>query len=186
MALEATFRSMLVRLQRLNDDLLVLRLTLGDKPPGSESALVDQLENTVLDMTGLLQEALESSREALSATGRPVDLDRAWRALTACQDCFQRIAHQFSADLISYEKLKDLATLGSQRGGEWFPWANSTKAGIEQCRHPLEEVSKALVGCWQELAERPGMMSVSVQATNIGQQIAGTPERNEFDIEGVP
>ena len=64
MALEATFRSMLVRLQRLNDDLLVLRLTLGDKPPGSESALVDQLENTVLDMTGLLQEALDSSREA--------------------------------------------------------------------------------------------------------------------------
>ena len=186
MALESTFRAMLVQLQRLNDDLHVLRLTLGDRPPRSESALVDQLENTVLDMAGLLQEAMQSAREALGATGRPVDLDRAWRALTACQDYFHRIAHQFSADLVSYEKLKDLATLGSQRGGEWFPWANSTKAGIEQCRHPLEEVSKALAACWQELAERPGMLSVSVQATNIGQQIASPSERNEFDIEGVP
>ena len=75
-----------------------------------------------------------------------------------------------------YEKLKDLATLGSERRGEWLPWSNSVKEGIEQCREPLDGVSNALAACWQEIAERVGMTSVTVQSTNIGQKIVSTTE----------
>jgi hypothetical protein len=171
-ALEATFRGLLIRLQRAGDGLQVLRLTLGDKPLKSEAALVDHLENGVLDIMGLLQEAIQSACEALNAVGYPVDLDRARRALIECQNCFHRLEHQFSTDLVSYEKLKDLEMLGNQRRGEWFLWAKSTKDGITGCCHPLTEVSQALVACWQELAEHLGTVSISVQASSIGQQIA--------------
>ncbi len=69
---------------------------------------------------------------------------------------------------MSYENLKELARLGSERRA-WLPWANTVKFGIDQCRPALEQTSKALAACWQELAERLGMVSVSVQT--IGQQI---------------
>ena len=43
--------------------------------------------------------------------------------------------------------------------------------GIEQCRDPLDESSKALAACWEEIAERVGMTSITVQTTSIGQKI---------------
>jgi hypothetical protein len=61
--------------------------------------------------------------------------------------------------------------LAGERRGEWPHWAGITKERIEECRAPLEAVSKALATCWQELAERVGMTSITVQATNIGQKI---------------
>ncbi len=171
MALEAAFSGLVIWLQKIGDDLHVLHLTLGDRPVNKESALVDHLENSVLDLTGLLQEAIDSACEAQKAIGHPMDLDLARRALSVCQGSFRRIEEQYSIDLVSYEKLKDLATLANKRLGEWVPWARTMKQAIEHCCYPLRDASNALVNCWQELAEHLGSMSISVQATNIGQQI---------------
>ena len=175
MALEATFRELQVSLHKLHDALNALQVGLGDKPLDDDAALADGLENTVLDAMGVLQEARKAALHARTAIGPPVDLDRAWRALTVCQDRFQDIEQQFSADLVSYEKLRGLARLGSERGGEWLPWAGSTKQSIEECRPPLEEVSRTVARCWQEIAEHSGATSVSVRTTNIGQRIVAEP-----------
>jgi hypothetical protein len=174
-ALEATFRELFSELKKLQDTLVALRLTVvEDRPRKGDAALVDQLEDTILDVMGLLDEGLKAARAAQKAVGHPLDLDGARRGLETCQDRFHRIEQQFSADLVSYERLKDLASLG-MRPGEWHSWAGTVKQGIEQCRQPLDGASKALAACWQEIAERVGMTSISVQATNIGQQIT-TPE----------
>jgi len=171
MALEATFRQLSVSLHKLHDALNALQVTVGDKPPDDEAALADGLENVVLDMMGTLHEARRSAMHARKAAGHPTDLDRARRTVTLCQERFHRIEQQFSSDLVSYEKLKELARLGNARRA-WSPWASAVKHGIEQCREPLEAVSLALASCWQEIAERVGALNVSVHATNIGQQIA--------------
>lgn len=172
MALEATFTSMLVRLQRLSDRLQEVRMTVvEDKPRKCESALVDNLEGSVLDTEGLLKEVIHSAREAVGATGSPVDLERGRQALAVCQMRFHLIQRQFWLDLCSYRRLRDLETLASQRGGEWARWAESTKQGIERCRQPLDEASEALVACWQELAERQSWINVSVQSTDTGRRI---------------
>jgi hypothetical protein len=165
---------------------VALRLTVvEDRPRKGDAALVDQLEDTILDLMGFLDESLKAARVAQKAVGHPLDLDGARRALATCQERFHRIEQQFSADLVSYEKLKDLASLGA-RGGEWPPWANSVKQGIEQCRQPLDGASKALAACWQEIAERVGMTSISVQATNIGQKIvAEASELRDMARNGV-
>jgi hypothetical protein len=172
MALEAIFRELSTEMRKVYDTLVALRLTVvEDKPLRGQAALVDRMEDTILELMGWLDEALKAVRAGRSAVANSADLNGARRALAICQERFHRIERQFAADLVSYEMLKDLASLGSERGREWLLWANSVKGGIEQCRQPLDGASKALAGCWQEIAERVGMTSVSVQTTNIGQKI---------------
>ncbi|MGD0567359.1 MAG: hypothetical protein ABSA78_03050 [Candidatus Sulfotelmatobacter sp.] len=176
MALEATFRDLSVCLHHLHDGLNALQVTLGDKPPDDESALADGVESVVLDVMGILHEARKAALNARKAVGHPLDLDRARRALTICQERFHRIEQQFAADLVSYEKLKELARLGNARRA-WLPWSNTVRQGIEQCRPPLEQTSAALAACWQELVEHSGTTSISVK--NTGQKIIARTPLNE-------
>jgi hypothetical protein len=181
-ALEATFRELSFCLHRVHDAVNELQVTLGDRPPDDESAMADGLETAVLDLMGTLHEARRAALNARRALGHPPDLDRVRRALTLCQERFHRLEKQFASDLVSYEKLKELVRLGSERR-PWLPWANTVKQGIEQCRQPLEQTSKALAACWQELAERLGMVNFSVKT--IGQQIKMPAEAKATETEGV-
>lgn len=169
MALEATFRTLTVQIRKLCDTLSAVLLTVGDKPTDRGAALVDGLENTLLDMLGLAEHARQAARLADKAVSSRMDMDRARRALARCHENFHQVEQQFLNQLVSYEKLKDLAGLGRERGGEWKSWAGSMKDAIEQARHPIEESSKALAACWQELVEHSGTTSISV--TNTGQRI---------------
>jgi hypothetical protein len=170
-ALEATFGELYNQFKRLQDNLLALRLTVAeDKPLRGETVLVDRLEDSITDTMGLLDDCLHTSRSAQKAVGRP-DLNRARRALNKCQEQFHCAGCKFREELVSYEKLRDLATLGGKRGGEWASWAGSVKHGLEQCREPLEGASKALAGCWQELAEHSGKTSIVIHSRNLGQKI---------------
>jgi hypothetical protein len=169
MALEATFRQLSVSLHKLHDALSALQVTVGDTPPNDEVALADGLENTVLDMMGTLHEIRKVALEAQKAVTHPADLDSARHDLTQCQERFHRMEQQFAADLVSYENLNQLAQLAKERR-PWTPWTKAFSQGIEQCRGPFDEASRALSSCWQELAENRGM-SVSVRNTVIGQKI---------------
>lgn len=171
MALEAIFRELSKQLHQLHDALHALSVTVGDRPEDHGAALADDLDNTVLDLVGVLYQARKAALNSRLAVTPPVDLDRTRRALTICQKRFLHLEQDFAAKLISYDKLRALARLGGERGGEWLHWAGSAKEGIEQCRPPLEAVRVAIAACWQEVAERVGMTSITVQATNIGQKI---------------
>lgn len=185
MALEPTFRDLSVCLHHLHDTLNELQVTLGDKPPDDESALADGVETVVLDMMGTLHESRKAALNARKAVGHPVDLDLARRALTICQQRFHQLEQQFAVDLVSYEKLKELARFGNERRA-WLPWSSTVKQGIEQCRQPLAQTSAALASCWQELAERLGTMSISMKSTNVGQQITmPRSEVRDLEAEGV-
>jgi hypothetical protein len=172
MPLEKTFREHSTGLRRLRERVRELRVTVvEDRPSRNDAAIVDNFEYAVEDLTGWLDEALEAAKEAEAAVGEQGDLNLARRSLTACQERFRRIEKVFSTNLVSYERMKDLASFGSERRGEWPSWVATVKLGIEHCRKPLDESRNALAECWQELAERAGGTSVSVRTTNIGQQI---------------
>lgn len=181
MALEATFRKLTVALHKLHDALNTLQLTMGDTPAGDESALADGFENAVLDMTGTLEETRKSALEARKSVSYPCDLERARRALTRCHERFHRVEQQFASGLASYEKLTELARLGHERRS-WGPWARTVKLGIEQCREPLEQTSQALTACWGELAERLGMVNISMNSTHVTQQITA-PESKAKQLQ---
>jgi hypothetical protein len=171
--LEMAFHELSVQLRRLRDTFLGVRLTVvEDKPLRDEVVLVDRFGDAVEDGLGWVEEALAAATEGEHALGNPIDMYRARTGLTTCQERFNRLAQQFSSELVSYERLDELARFGRRRGGEWLRWARAVKQALEQCRQPLQEVNQALFLCWQELAERLGMTSVSVQNTTIGQQIS--------------
>jgi hypothetical protein len=175
-ALETVFRELQVRLQFMDGTLAMLQKTLEDRPPDQGSAVVDDLENIVLDMMGTLHDMRKAGSLARRRVGHPVDLDGARQALTRCQGSFHRIENEFSGGLTAYNKLRELSRLGA-RGGEWPSWAGRTRQDIEQCQQPLQELSKALVACWQELVEQGGRTSISV--TNTGQRIVARKPLDE-------
>ena len=65
--------------------------------------------------------------------------------------------------------MADLASVARERGRDWASWVKVVKQGLGQGQALVEEGREALFLCWQDLAERLGTASVSVQNTSIGQ-----------------
>lgn len=172
MALEKTFRQLSAWLCRLCDRLEELQVTVvEDRPAQDDAVVVDRIENTVTDLLGWVKETIAAAKKAEAATGHPVDIDQARRSLAICQEKFHLVDRGFSAGLVSYERVSDLTGFGRERRGEWPSWVASVRQGIEHCRRPLEEAGGALAECWQEIAEKVGLPSVSVRTVAIGQKI---------------
>jgi multidrug resistance efflux pump len=172
MALEKTFREFTTQLRRVHDRLEELRVTVvEDKPRANDAVIVDRFEYAVEDLFGAVDEISAAAGEAQRAVGYPLDIEQARQALTRCQEQFHKFEQGFNAHLVSYERIKDLTTFGTERRGEWPSWVASVKQGIEQCREPVEAAGRCLAECWAELAERVGTMSVAINSTNIGQKI---------------
>lgn len=171
MALEIAFRDLGLRLKDLSEALHELRIIVQDKPPGEDVMLVDVLADAVDSISGWLEEAAIAAANARQAVGHPVDLDRARRELTSCQESVSLAERQFSSELRSYERIAELKRLAAPPGGKWRRWASTVLNAIDACQPPLYEAKLALVAGWQALAERVGMPTIAVQATNIGQQI---------------
>jgi len=169
MGLEKTMRELASATRKLDDRVRELRVTVvEDRPLKGDASLVDKLEYAVEDLIGWLREMLEAAKAAQRAVGHPLDVDGARRALVTCQERLRRIEQVFTKT-VSYEQLADLTTFGAERRGEWPSWVTSVKHGLEHCRQPLEDVRRGMADCWEEIAERVGMTSVTVQ-TNIGQR----------------
>jgi hypothetical protein len=182
-ALESTFRELPIRLTRLQDVFAELQLTLVvDVPAEEKQALTGKYGDAVEACRGWLSEGLKAANEASFAVRHLGDLDRARRGLEVCQENVQRLRGCYSSDMASYERTRDLVQLGAERQGEWRLWATIARQGIERCREPLEEVDRALVRCWQEIAERVGANSVSVRTTSVGQKII-VPEAKRYVSE---
>jgi len=149
-------------------------VSVGFTPPNEETAVADDLGEASLHLIGILHEALGPAVQARQAVTNHPDLDRARKFLAICQERFNQFERDFPTLLSSYKQLTELARLAIERP-EWTHWAASMKQGIEDCREPMAAVRMAIAACWQELAERVGMNSVSVNNTSIGQRIVGKP-----------
>jgi hypothetical protein len=134
---------------------------------------------------GTLHEIRQAALHAQKSVGHPADMGSARHALALCQEGFHRVEQQFALELASYKCLNELVRLGEERR-PWGSWTRAVRQGIEQCLRPLEQTSKALSACWQELAEHLGAVNISMKTTNVGQQITlSKPKAEDFKIEGV-
>lgn len=187
MSLRSEFQTLYAQLRKLNDALVALRVTVVEDRPlaGGPAILLDAFGDAAEDMLGWLEESRRSAAPLAEApSDRAFDVNRARQSLVFCQDQFNRVAARFAFDLISYERVSELMRLGRERRGEWRAWAASVKESLDGCQQQMYDVNHALFRCWQEIAERVGMTSVSVQATNIGQQVT-VPTNKEQLLEEV-
>jgi hypothetical protein len=193
MAIEKTFRTLQVELGKLREALEALSTTVDeDRPTPDAIAVTARLGDSVLAIRGTIEDARAAAAQAVQAVTHPMDTERARRALAACQEQFHRFAGQFFSDLTSYDSIEDLMSVSRERGHHWERWVSVVRQSLDQCRVLADEVRDALFLCWQELAEKLGTGSVSVQNTTIGQQITlpeHEPEESqtgEFARRGIP
>jgi hypothetical protein len=169
-AIETVFAELQHRLRALQEALEALGTTVDeDRPTSDDVIVVLRISDDLLAVRGLLEEVLEAGDDAIRAVAYPLDGDRTRRALTLCQQRFQRFAHALSFELAGFDRLDDLTSVGRERGRGWSDWVSVVKQGLEQSRALVEEVRNTLFLCWQELAERIATTSVSIQNTTIGQ-----------------
>jgi hypothetical protein len=189
-SLRTEFQSLGTQMKRLRKAFSELRRLIDDHPAqGDNLLLLDAFGDAVEDVLGWLKEALEAAAPLLqpqtsNAGEQGFDINLARQALVVCHDQFNRVTHRFSFDLVSYDKVAQLLRLGRERRGEWQTWARGIKMELESCQQHLYHTNQALFRCWLEIAERVGMTSVSVQATNIGQQVT-VPQNPELTAEGM-
>ena len=88
-----------------------------------------------------------------------------------CQKDVNEIVAKFWTEAGSYRPIADLIGLGEERSTEWREWTYGVLNALDRWYEPMYHVSEAVLHCWQELLERIGTTSISVTATNIGQQI---------------
>jgi hypothetical protein len=185
---EKIFREMQHHLRTLQEALEALGTTVDeDKPTRDDVVVASRLSDDLLAVRGLLEEVLAAADVACRAVAYPLDSDRARRALTACQQQFQRFAHAFFFELAGYDRIDDLTSVGRERGQEWLDWVSVVKQALEQCQMLSEDVGNGLLLCWQELAERIATTSISIRNTSIGQQVSAAElQDNDMIRERVP
>ena len=170
MALQKSFQTLCGQLRELQEVLEALNTTVEeDRPRRKDVVVASSLSDALLAVRGLLEESRAAADEAYEAAGQTPDLDRARRGLITCQERYHRFASEFSHDLASCERMADLASVARERGRDWASWVKVVKQGLGQGQALVEEGREALFLCWQDLAERLGTASVSVQNTSIGQ-----------------
>jgi hypothetical protein len=170
MTLEAVFDNLTTRWRRLlevvEQDLLWC-VTKSQPEVQDRHHLGAEYTDAATDLLSAVRDGLA----ACAAVPRPPDLARAALALARCQGKYNVVSEMFETRLASYGRLRRLAKFGREKGGACRDWAAGIRTALGVCRGPLAELNGALLDGWQEVAERVGGASVSVQTTNIGQQV---------------
>lgn len=176
MTFEAAFEELWSKLHDLRDVVRELQTIVQDRPVVGASKPMDDLDDSVTDLVGLVQETVTSGAAAQQALEDPLDVDKARRHLSSCHVRFNMVLRRFFSDISSHRRLEALAGSSKERRGEWRGWFGAVQDSLDRCTEPIYATNRALLACWQEMAQRAGT-SVAVQTTNIGQQIAFPEER---------
>lgn len=183
MALEASFHELAVAFDRLRNAFVGLRLTVVEDQPDEDSvALVDWLSDFVEDLRGDVEMGVEAVGQGRRAARPPKDPEGAHRSLVTCQDIRDLVGSRLSFELSSQGRLRELRSLGLERGGEWGAWAAEVLGSVMRCRQRLNGLVDPLLACWREVAGELAAPLVSVHATGVGQVIA---RNGVFDHEGT-
>ena len=169
MTLRKTFAALAVQLNEMLRVVSELQRFIRDEPVDG-SALAQRFEYAADDMHGWAEEAL-AALDPVAPAGLPSDVEPARAALVSSHQLTLELTQRLDG-LLTYENVRELIGFGQERGDAWLKWAKNVHIRMKRCRPPLVAVHQALLECWQELAERAALQSVSVQATNIGQQVA--------------
>jgi hypothetical protein len=184
MAIEAVFAHLTAAFVALRDALQCLGLTvIEDRPPHDEVLLVERLGNLVEDLRGWTEEGCSAAVAAEQAVAHPPDLYRARRALGTANERLIQVEYRFLGEAACHDMIDPLLRFGRQRGREWLGWSKSVVEALDACRAPIRTLDEAFLRAWQEFGERLGARSVSLQTTNIGQQIS--PPAGRADLRAA-
>lgn len=186
MALQSAFNDLVGRFQRLVEVMSDLRVTtVEDHPRGDKPLFVDWLADTVVQIEGLAEEGHAAAKNAVIAAGYPLDMEKLREHQVAAQRALNELSRTFTSEILVRPGLGDIARMGRERSIDWEFWTEAVIQGVGQCEQPLYQVSEALFRCWQEMVERIGMNSISVQTKAVGQEITVPASELQEVVERV-
>lgn len=183
MSLETSLQSLYARLGELQAVLSEVTPFITDvRVP---VPLVDDLDNVVTELAGTAEEAAASVNEAIRVSQPDGSLDAVVTALGEAQAALNRCTAAYIGLFVPEipedpSLIEKLLSRGHKYGRQWLDWSKVVHRSIGLCASPLHASARAVADCWHELAVRLGRHSVSVQATNIGQQITLKDDRLEL------
>ena len=181
MTLEASFNELDARFELLRDALSYVRVIVcEDKPETEATALIDLFGDATEDLLGAFEGAIGAAAAGRKATQYPVDVEITRRSLILCQNSFNDFTYRLISDLLSFHRLTQLTTFGNEHRGECGAWSDVLKEALDRCKQLSFDVSQALFVCWQELTERIGINTFSVNTTNIGQKIETSDHKEKL------
>jgi hypothetical protein len=181
MTLEAAFKDLTAKWVRLAEELEHgLLWSVTETKPAEEHALATDYLDTATDMIAAAREGLYACQTAF--TGE-FNMGQAGKVLLRCQEQYNAIVEMFDSKMASYTRIRRLKRFGREKRGAWRDWAAHVSKAVERCRHPLDDLNRAIFHSWQELADRIGMSAISVHTTSVGQKI--TVHRSEEKVESA-
>jgi len=187
-ALETVFQDLVTRIERVREELTQLWITVKQDPPTENAVPIERFAEVIEDAIGWIEEARAGAIAARDAMSHPMDSYRVRQELMSSQEQFFVAAYQFSTEIVSFERLAAVLQFCNEQDDlRWRrAWAPEAMRAVERCREPYDAAGRALYVCWRDLAERLSLASVSVQTTNVGQQITGASEfARAFGSEGI-
>jgi hypothetical protein len=182
MTLEAVFKDLSAKWERLAEELEHdLLWSVMETKPAEEHALANHYVDGVTDLIAIAREGLAASQ---AVTDAGMGLGQAGQAVLRGQERYNVLVELFYSRLASYGRRRRLRRFGREKGGTWRGWAVHVGTALDRCRRPMDDLNRALFGCWQEVTDRLGLTGVSVQATNIGQKIT-VPAESRAGVEAV-
>jgi hypothetical protein len=157
MTLTSDLRSLWCSLHDLRDAVLPLRLlVVEDRPENIVPQPVQAFSDSLDDVFGQLQEAIDSISPVLDDCAEPRRSKPVSTALARCNRAMLEFDREWTGEVSSYYRLKQLTTSAFERGPAWRSWAMSTVEGVHGCETTSYHVQLALLVCWQSLAELAG------------------------------
>jgi hypothetical protein len=162
MALTSDLRSLWCTLHELRDAVLPLRLlTVEDRPDNVVPQPVQAFSDSLDDVFGQLQEAIDAISPLLDDETAPQRSEPVSTALARCNRAMLEFGREWADGVSSYHRLRQLTTSALERGPTWRTWAVSTVEGVHDCETTSFQVQQALLNCWQSLCELVGNVDKS-------------------------
>ena len=198
MSLDVAFELFHNRLASLSEEVEELRINAtdffppvpsnGDTNGGTHNhrppSPVESLGENAMALKGDLNEALAALEEGLRAIRPPRNWHLAQAALIDVNRYLNDAVSRSRNDIDAPMTLQLLSQMAKELGGGWLEWLILINTIIRTIGDKFLETWQALAQCWEELADKLSSGAVSVQTTNIGQQISA-PEIREPILEEI-
>lgn len=165
---ENSRQRLVASLREASEALAGIEATVGDHPMGETPALVDLLDEAVLDAHGRVEDALAAAAGLAAVDGGAQLADTARASLPVIHQALHRAIFDGLLQLSAPGNSSELARIARLRGGEWAAWVRVIRPALAGCVRVLEPAHSALADCWCELLQRAAPWPAAMhQVVNI-------------------
>jgi hypothetical protein len=153
MTLTAALEQLSFGTQQLAHVLSAVRATVSEDLPDDTTTLaVDDLGNTLVELTGEAETLRDRVRGLVDRSAEPSRFD-AMRLVALAQGALNDIADGLTDHVLACDQLAEFERAARRRDERWRSWWSVAGLGLAECEPAVRQVRDELFACWRELVE---------------------------------